>query len=175
MDVTVKENKDVILANYTGGKRTMLTPTVLLYGLDKNAPNEYRGSYTSNPLSIFIKNFCDDNGYGERNSYGNVQPDQPYAPSQHSPISVDYGLWAKTRRFDHTDFLERVLKDDENAWVITFMNPACSSCKKFAPEWDRIQAFEIMRDRNVKFGFIDTNIQENKDVILQKYTGGISV
>ena len=47
----------------------MYTPTVLLYGSNKKAPYEYRGLYDANPLSIFIKNFCDDEGYGERNIF----------------------------------------------------------------------------------------------------------
>ena len=69
VDATLKENHDAIFGKYTGGKTRMNTPTVLLYGQNKNHPFEFRGIYSANPLSIFIKNFCDDNGYGERNTF----------------------------------------------------------------------------------------------------------
>jgi hypothetical protein len=45
----------------------------------------------------------------------------------------DYGMWNKTERLDHTNFAQKVVNDNSNAWVIAFMNPACPDCERFVP------------------------------------------
>ena len=114
----------------------MNTPTVLLYGQNKNHPFEFRGIYSANPLSIFIKNFCDDNGYGERNTFQDVQPDAPYLVENFRSAKIDYGVWARSRRLNLDTFENTVINDDKNVWVVSFINPSCDACKRFVPHWD---------------------------------------
>lgn len=94
----------------------MPTPTVLIYGLDKDAPYQYRGNLALHTIGTWIKNLVDDEGFGKRNDFGSIQPDSAYAPSQYnykydySP--VNYGLWAKTLHLNRATYAEKILNDD---------------------------------------------------------------
>lgn len=66
------------------------------------------------------------------------------------------------------------MNDEENAWVIAFMNPRCGECKKFAPHWDKLQAYEGMLARNIKFAYVDLTVKDDMEVIVP-YMGGIVV
>lgn len=46
----------------------MYTPTILFYGSNKSRPFEYRGVPDANRLSVFIKNFCNSEGFGKQSA-----------------------------------------------------------------------------------------------------------
>lgn len=54
------------------------------------------------------------------------------------------------------------------------MNPKCGECIKFAPHWDKLQTYESIRNRNVKFAFVDKTIDEDMAEIAQ-YMNGIEI
>lgn len=54
--------KDII-ANHTIDGKVPYTPTVFIYGSDKQ-PVEYTGEYLSGPLDKYICNYCDGHGFG---------------------------------------------------------------------------------------------------------------
>ena len=67
---------------------------------------------------------------------------------------------------DHTNFVDSVINDRENAWVVTFMNPRCQACTRFVPEWTRLQELDNMKSRNIKFGYVDISLVQNRIGIL---------
>lgn len=158
VDITIVQNKIGILQKYTGGKTEMYTPTILVYGADKSFPMQYRGSLTLSNVSTFVKNISDNQGFGIDNHFGSVQSTPAYGSTQFNYPQVDYGLWAQTLRLDRSTYAQTILNDDKNAWVIAFMNPRCPECAKFAPHWNKLQMYSAIRDREVKFAFVDVTI-----------------
>ena len=59
-------------------------------------------------------------------------------------------------------------------WVIAYINPGCSSCEKFASEFDSLVNRDDVAQRNIKFGYLDVTLPENKD-FLTKYANGVLV
>ena len=49
----------MILKDYVGSVRQLLTPTVLIYGRDREAPVEYTGNYKKFDLETKISDYCD--------------------------------------------------------------------------------------------------------------------
>ena len=66
-------------------------------------------------------------------------------------------MWGKSRRLNLDTFESTVIKDDHNVWVVSFINPHCDACKRFVPHWDQVQLYESMRNRNIKFAFVNVN------------------
>jgi len=142
----------------------MYTPTILFYGKDKSRPYLYHGIQDAAHLSVFIKNFCDSEGYGEKNIALAARPENAYKESQYpSTNKVNYGIWARTRRLNLNTFEDNVMKDDMNVWVVSYIMPSCPLCEKFAPHWDRSQLYQSLRTRNVKFAFVDIFGKEGED------------
>ena len=52
------------MTKYTAGRKFENTPTVLVYGKDKKAPEVYDGDYTSDSLDKYVGSYCDSNGFG---------------------------------------------------------------------------------------------------------------
>ena len=58
-------------------------------------------------------------------------------------------------RLNADTFEDTVIRDDDNAWVVSYINPTCPACKKFGSHWDTAQLYESLRKRNVKFAFVN--------------------
>mmetsp|Transcript_5876 Transcript_5876/g.7101 ORF Transcript_5876/g.7101 Transcript_5876/m.7101 type:complete len:136 (-) Transcript_5876:1067-1474(-) len=63
VDISMDSNSS-ILDKFCGDVEVQYTPTVLLYGEDKWAPEEYSGDYTSPSLNSETCSFCDTQGFG---------------------------------------------------------------------------------------------------------------
>ena len=83
---------------------------------------------------------------------------------------AEYGLWASSLRLDVNTFFNAVIRDDQHLWVVAFMDPSCRNCQRFAPQWNKLRAYESMTSRSIKFAYVDISKQENKDGIVMKYT-----
>lgn len=79
--------------------------------------------------------------------------------------AIDYGLWARNLKLNAENF-HQIVEDNEHAWVVSFMNPFCSDCKKFVKHWDHIQHFDGIKNRAVNFAFVDIRDEEDMDKIV---------
>ena len=68
---------------------------------------------------------------------------------------AEYGLWNSSIQLDHTNFYDTVLTDPDNVWVVALMSPTCPHCKKFVAQWDMTKSYDYVKERRVKFAFID--------------------
>ena len=65
-----------------------------------------------------------------------------------------------------------MLSDTENVWVISFIIKNSRGCKNLAEEMDQLILKDEIKNRNVKFGFVDIEDEDAK-VILKDYVGSI--
>jgi len=61
---TARASTSTIVQNYCGGHQIRATPTVLVYGRNKWAPQVYAGDYSVGSLNSYICDYCDREGYG---------------------------------------------------------------------------------------------------------------
>lgn len=54
----------------------------------------------------------------------------------------------------------------EHAWVVAFINPRCGVCTRFVPHFTALQQMDIMKNRKIKFAYVDATLEENKAGIL---------
>ena len=66
-----------------------------------------------------------------------------------------------------------MLSDTENVWVISFIIKNSRGCKNLASEMDQLVLKEEIKNRRVKFGFVDIE-DEDAEVILKDYVGNIT-
>ena len=66
-----------------------------------------------------------------------------------------------------------MLTDTENVWVVSFIIKNSRGCKNLASEMDQLILKEEIKNRSIKFGFVDIEDEDTK-VILKEYVGDIS-
>ena len=106
--------------------------------------------------------------YGGSHSYG--------AKASYTPAveKRSYGGWDKFFYMETETFKKTVLTDYANVWVIAFIDPTCSGCRRLAVEWERLTTLESVTTRKIKFGYMDISLDVNKE-ITEKYTGGRAI
>ena len=118
-------------------------------------------------------------GHGSHGSHGSA-----HAGSYHAPIGdraykpsheeKSYGGWEDSYRLEIETFESTVVTDEENIWVIAFIDPACGYCKKFVTQWETIKTTETIKTRKVKFGYVDITLEGSKK-ITKEYAAGKEV
>ena len=66
VDISKQVNMNSIVEKYTNHlweRKAMVSPSILIYGRDKNDPVDYTGSKFSFNINDYIKNYCNNNGY----------------------------------------------------------------------------------------------------------------
>jgi len=61
---------------------------------------------------------------------------------------------------------EKVINDEENAWVVTYYADWCPYCKSFSDEYDLAASDPTLADKKIKFGSVD--VMANRD-LTKKY------
>jgi len=89
VDMTILEDKNTILMK---GKPVEIAPTIFILGKSRSRPEEFTGSsYKANPLSRFVGEFCDDNGFksSNKNCVGGTCRIDPYADYESDLIDIE--------------------------------------------------------------------------------------
>ena len=161
----------------------METPSILIYGREKNEPEHYTGKKLAYNIQSHVKSHCNsygykiqstfapssaspknDNDFKHRNNYlsfgynTNEAEEEHYHHSKtddHRPKIGEYGLWENSLRLEVDTFEKTVLNDSEHAWVIAFMDPHCSGCNRLVPEWEKLKDYDSIHKLDVKFGYVD--------------------
>ena len=61
--------------------------------------------------------------------------------------------------------------DEENVWVVAFIDPECGYCRKLAYQWERVRISKTVRTRRVKLGYVDVTYEESKYIVSQYCAG----
>ena len=93
---------------------------------------------------------------------------------RHAGPAKNYGAWNKSYNLSVETFEKTVVTDEENVWVVAFIDPACGYCKKLVVEWEKLRTEETIKSRKVKFGYVDITVEESYEIV-NKYTAGRSV
>lgn len=115
-----------------------------------------------------------DYGYSKPNETSVIEPinavtyGSSYANS--SIIGAGYGLWNNSVKLDNRNFYDTVMGDSKNVWLVAFMNPKCPKCQKFVYQWDLVKNYDYIKDRPIKFGFVDITKEDNYREVALKYT-----
>ena len=109
-------------------------------------------------------------GHGSHGSHGVRGPigNRAYKPAV---ANKDYGQWAKSYNLTTETFTKTVETDEENVWVVAFIDPACGYCKKFVIEWEKVKTIETVKQRKVKFGYVDITLEDSRQLVT-KYAKG---
>ena len=58
---------------------------------------------------------------------------------------------------------EKVGRDNDNAWVVTYYADWCPYCKDFSPEYEAALADPLLQDKRIRFGAVD--VMANRDLV----------
>ena len=73
----------------------------------------------------------------------------------------------KIEKLTSENFEEKVLKDEENAWVVTFYADWCPYCKTFDEELEGATNDVGLTEKNLKLKFGAIDVMENRDLTRQ--------
>ena len=105
------------------------------------------------------------NGYDEPQAQASSGHDNSYADNSDPH-------WKNFEQLDVSGYNNKELNAHQNAWVVAFVSPTCSSCNDLADKWESIQQHGL--DHNVKYAYVNTATDEGKE-ILRNYTGDVNV
>ena len=72
VDISSQINRDVIIQNFTNRlweRQPMESPSILIYGREKDEPVSYTGKKLAYHLNRYITNFCNDYGYKVQSTF----------------------------------------------------------------------------------------------------------
>ena len=78
----------------------------------------------------------------------------PSAPTKNLSVGK---IDDRNEHLDAAAFREKVLKDDDNVWVVAFISPECPACKAMAPHWDNLVKSSEVAKRPIKFGYVNVD------------------
>ena len=84
------------------------------------------------------------------------------------------GHWDAYTALTIDDYESKVINDKDNLWVVAFVSPLCGACHGLADEWGLIKADKDIKDRPIKFGYVDISQEKNLE-ILSNHCGDLSV